>query len=224
MPDTIDRQIGYHVSTVIDRVQGRIEGAVGAIQDNTMAHLMRQWSVVEALQIGRENPKDVRRFYYCADRDCERYLSRDDRAREFAENCKSAGREITHSWSYIEIDGTKAEDAINSLKTKKNLSEHLERISKDRARVVVARGLVVSGKKSNSGMGEPIFGEIAVGLMSRVTNGPHDFTYLIGAALNHETTDRFWVDDKLDEGKWVSRAQAVKFRGITVDIIDGNLR
>lgn len=216
-------QSGYHVGTIIDRIQGGVEGAVGAIQDNTLAHLMRQWSVVEALQIGRENPEDVRRYYYCADRDCGRYIDKHHSAKVFADKCKAEGREITHAWSYIEIDGTKAAHAVNSLKNKAILSEQLASLSKERARVVVARGLVVSSSKSNSGMGVPIFGEIAVGLMSR-TSHAHDFTYLIGASLNLESDTRFYIEDKLDESNWVSRAQAVKFRGMTVDILDGHLK
>lgn len=224
MSEAQARATGYHAEKVIGAVQGRLEGAVGAIQDNTLGHLMRQWSVVEALQIGRMNPVDVRKFYYCADHDCSRYIARDERARAFQEACAEQGRDITHTWSYIEIDGTKADQTIASVRSKKEVAQRLAGVGKERARVVIARGLVVADKKSNSGVGEPLFGEIAIGLMSRVENAPHEFTYLVGAALKLDSPERFYVEDRLDESKWVSRAQAAKFRGVTVDIIDGNLR
>lgn len=212
-----------NLSHIITDIQAKKESASGAILGNTMDHLMHKWSVLEALQLHDQPIETIRKYYFCADHDVKKFKTTDQRIGRFMEKLGDAG-EVSHIWTYIEIDGAKQITLTDAMKKRRDLVDRHSAKARRPARVIVARGLVVRKQGTNTGRGAAIFGGIALGLMSKLQGEPgFDFGYVLGAQLKYEAQDRFNVEDSLDEAVWVSHASNVRFRGAGVDVLDGVL-
>lgn len=214
---------GSNLGHYVRDIQDKKEPATRSLMGDTMDHLMHKWSVLEALQLYDQPIETIRKYYFCADHDVEKFKTTDHRISGFMKSLGDRG-EVSHVWTYIEIDGGKHITLTDAMRERRDLVERHENMARRPARVIVARGLVVAKPGSNTGRGSTVFGGIALGLMSKLQGEPgFDFAYVLGAQLKYEAQDRFHVENSLDEPVWVSHAHSVRFRGAGVDVLDGSL-
>lgn len=204
-------------------IRDEMKAAHTALLRDTMGHMMHRWAVVDGMQLHAQDADSIKKYYFCADHGVGRFKENDDRIATLMETLPE-GSQTSQVWTYIEIDGRKQIRLTEAMKSNPELRKQHSHPTRRPARVLVARGVVVTGKLNNSGRGKTYFGEIALGLMNRTAEPQgFDFTYVLGARLKYDTQERFYSENSMSESEWVSRAATVRFRGIGVDVVQGEL-
>ena len=208
---------------LVPQVQGRVGPAMQSLAGNTMDHLMRKWAVREALGLLDQPVETIRRYYFCTDSAVEKFKTTDERIREVIDGLEP-GDEVSHAWTYVELDGRKTIPLTEEMRRNHELVERHDSRTRRPARVIVARGIVLRKRTSNSGRGKTLFGEIALGLMNRVGDGEgFDFGFALAGLIKYDKPERLYVDRRLSEAAWVSRAINVRFRGAGTETSQGSL-
>ena len=118
---------------------------------------MRKWAVREALGLLDQPIEAIRKYYFCTDNAVEKFRTTDERIRGVIEELKP-GDEVSHVWTYIELDGRKTITLTDEMRRNPELVERHDSKTRRPARVIVARGIVTRKQSSNSGRGKTAFG------------------------------------------------------------------
>lgn len=212
---------------------GGVASVLDAVTQGKMDQQMSTWCIEESLQFKRAaDLRAVRKFLYASDTN-ESHIPHvsgfvHDYLAELENGEKGNGGNAlraTHSWTYVEVDGSisnwgwvanRSDDIKNKFQT----------TGENRARIVVARGIGLSHRQSNSGLGTVKFANLAVGTVSKPENGALAYTFLLGVELAVRDCEGVRIENHLSETDWISQVASVSFRGSadgSVKVIPGDL-